>query len=120
MLRDRPKDIYDAVETNMEADFQVRTQMPGSEAVAVSARAWLELRSRVQNYGTPVRLLWGIAGVMDCLKQGLVQEARARCALLLAAGDQLSVDQVDKSRLGSNVEPLEGVAEGAWHFAARG
>ena len=93
MLRDRPKDIYEAVETNMEADFQVRTQMPGSEAVAVSARAWLELRSRVQNYGTPVRLLWGIAGVMDCLKQGLVPEARARCALLLAAGDQLSVDR---------------------------
>ena len=45
MLRDRPKDIYEAVEANMEADFQVRTQMPGSEAVAVSARAWLELRS---------------------------------------------------------------------------
>ena len=46
---------------HLHADFQSVSQMPGSSAVQVSARAWLELRSKVQAYPTQVRLLWGIA-----------------------------------------------------------
>ena len=51
--------------------------------VQVSAQAWLELRSRVQAYQTPVRLLW-VAGVWDALRAGKNEEARARCGLLMA------------------------------------
>lgn len=88
-----PRELYRVLERNMEEDFQMRTQLPGSTPTAVSARAWLELRSRVQNYQTPVRLLWGIAGVVDCLKANQIDQARARCMLLLAMGDQLSIDR---------------------------
>lgn len=92
-LTKNPQEIYQAIEKNMETDFLMRTPAPGSSAVAVNSRAWLEMRSRVQNFATPLRLLWGIAGVLDCLRDGLVSEARARCCLLLAAGDQLSIDR---------------------------
>ena len=35
-------------------------QLPGSAPVAVSSRGWLELRSKVQNFATPVRFLWAV------------------------------------------------------------
>lgn len=89
----QPKAIYSVLEKNMEEDFNIQTMMPGSSQVQVSARAWLELRSRVQAYQTPVRLLWGVAGVWDALRGGRVEEARARCGLILAQGDQLSIDR---------------------------
>lgn len=92
-LTSKPEEIYAAIERNMVEDFQMQAQLPGSSAIPVSARAWLELRSRVQNYTTPVRLLWGIAGIHDALRAGQVAEARARSALLLAQGDQLSIDR---------------------------
>lgn len=92
-LHQQPRSIYNTIEQNMNDDFQVRTQLPGTAPVACSARAWLELRSRVQPFQTPVRLLWGIAGVLDCLRCNAPEEARARCALLLACGDQLSIDR---------------------------
>ena len=92
-LLDQPKLIYEVIEENLAEDFQCHTQMPGVAPVSISARAWLELRSKVQNYQTPVRLLWGIAGVWDCLRMGDVEAARARCALMIAQGDQLSIDR---------------------------
>lgn len=92
-LVQNPKLIYEAVENHMLEDFQVRTQLPGSGAVPVSARAWLELRSKVQGYVTPVRLLWGIAGILDSLRAGCAEEARARACLLLCQGDQLSIER---------------------------
>ena len=92
-LRSNPKSIYETVESNMSDDFQNVRQLPGNAAVQVTSRGWLELRSRVQNYATPVRLLWGIAGIHDALRQGAHDEARARAALLLCQGDQLSVDR---------------------------
>ena len=92
-LRNNPKSIYETVESNMSDDFQNVRQLPGNAAVQVTSRGWLELRSRVQNFATPVRLLWGIAGVHDALRQGAHDEARARAALLLCQGDQLSVDR---------------------------
>lgn len=92
-LTHQPKEIYKLVESNMEADFNQAAQVPGSASVNVTARAWLEMRSRVQMYQTPVRLLWGIAGVWDCLRQSKYEEARARTALLMCQGDQLSIDR---------------------------
>lgn len=92
-LLTNPKQIYQVIEQNMEDDFSCRTQMPGSAAVPCTARAWLEMRSKVQLYQTPVRLLWGIAGILDCLRVGDADAARARAALLLCQGDQLSIDR---------------------------
>ena len=92
-LLDHPKLIYEVIEENLSEDFQCHTQMPGTAPVAISARAWLELRSKIGNFQTPLRLLWGIAGVWDCLRNGDADAARARCALLVAQGDQLSIDR---------------------------
>ena len=92
-LKQNPKAIYQTIEQNLESDFQGICQLPGSAAVPVSARAWLELRSKVQPYPTPVRLLWGVAGVLDALRSNAPEEARARAALILCQGDQLSIDR---------------------------
>lgn len=92
-LQRNPAELVKVLERNMEEDFAMRTQMPGSSAVPTSARAWLELRSRVQGYHTPLRLLWSIAGILDALRAGAVDEAKARCYLGLAMGDQLSIDR---------------------------
>ena len=92
-LTRQPEEIAKAIEKNMEEDFFKVSQMPGSSSVNVTARAWLELRSRVQGYQTPVRFLWSVAGVLDSLRANKVQEARARCGLILAMGDQMSIDR---------------------------
>eukprot|EP00434_Breviolum_minutum_P008447 symbB.v1.2.007452.t1/scaffold445.1/size204899/15 len=92
-LARRPSEIYQATEKNMEEDFSVRTQLPGSNPVQVSARAWLELRSRIQGFVTPVKLLWSVAGSLDSLRAGNSEECRARLNLILAAGDQMSIDR---------------------------
>ena len=92
-LHSDPGQISKVIERNMEEDFQLRrTGVPGAPLVQVSARAWLEARSRVQNYKTPVTLLWGIAGILDALREQRPEEARARAGLLLCQGDQLSID----------------------------
>ena len=93
-LHSDPEKISRVIENNMETDFQLhRTGLPGSSPVQVSARAWLEARSRVQNFKTPVTLLWGIAGILDALRENRPEEARARACLLLCQGDQLSIDK---------------------------
>lgn len=92
-LRTDPEQIYRNIERNMEQDFMLRTQLPGSASVPVSARGWLEARSKVQNFRTPVTFLWGVAGLLDCLRDNRIAEARARACLLLCQGDQLSIDK---------------------------
>ena len=92
-LTRRPAEISKAIEKNMEADFAVRTQLPGANPVQVTARAWLEMRSRIQGFVTPVKMLWSVAGALDSLRAGDQEECRARLNLLLAAGDQMSIDR---------------------------
>ncbi len=92
-LLKNPQQLADAIEKNMQEDFSMMTQLPGAGSVPVTARAWLEMRSRVQAYQTPVRLLWGIAGVLDAIRSDDIPQARARCGLLLAMGDQMSIDR---------------------------
>ena len=55
-------------------------------------RGWLTSRSRVQLYHNHVRWTWQVAGIWDALIAGRVEEARARCGLLVAAADQASID----------------------------
>eukprot|EP00438_Fugacium_kawagutii_P029903 Skav200720 [mRNA] locus=scaffold2650:194332:201147:- [translate_table: standard] len=89
----KPQDISSVLERNMATDFEMAMALPGSSHVPVSGRAWLELRSRVQMYQTPVRLLWSIAGIYDCIKAQRFEEAKTRALLALAAGDQVSIDR---------------------------
>ncbi|CAE8722794.1 unnamed protein product, partial [Polarella glacialis] len=86
-----PDVIYEPIEKAMEEDLQTQTDLPGMQ-LAVDARTWLEHRSRVQNYPATVRWLWAVAGIHSALRQERFAEARARAAILLAAGDQFSID----------------------------
>ena len=92
-LHKQPEELYRVLEANLERDFNILNQVPGSASVQVTARAWLEMRSHVQSFQTPVRLLWAAAGALDCMRQQKYAEARARLCLMLAAGDQLSIDR---------------------------
>lgn len=92
-LLKQPEEISKVVEKNLTEDFQMMAQLPGSTAIPTSTRGWLEMRSKVQNYATPVRLLWGVAGMVDALRAGKPEEAKARGYLILAQGDQLSIDR---------------------------
>ena len=89
----QPEELHKSIEQRMEEDFNLQAQVPGSAAIQLTARAWLEMRSRVQNFQTPVRLLWAVAGILDCLRAQRYAEARARACLTLAMGDQLSIDR---------------------------
>ncbi|CAE8622704.1 unnamed protein product [Polarella glacialis] len=60
--------------------------------LAADSRVWLKHRSHVQAYPTTIRWMWAIAGIHSCLKSERYEEARARTALLLAAGEQFSMD----------------------------
>ena len=91
-LEKQPEWIYKSVEGLMEEDFQQIRSAPGASSRVVSSRAWIEHRSKLLHYPSTIRTAWIISGVHDCLKEGRVSEARARCALALGAIDQSSLD----------------------------
>jgi hypothetical protein len=93
MLRNEPELIYQAVEQRMQEDWSNMSSLPGASAATITARGWLEHRSRITNYQVSVRAAWFLAGVWDCLRQNRVAEARARCALGVACFDQSAVDK---------------------------
>ncbi len=92
-LRDDPKYIYQAVEANLQGDFLGRAASAGEPRVAgTTVRGWLTSRSRIQNYQQHVRWSWALGGIWDALIDGRSDEARARCALMMCAADQASID----------------------------
>lgn len=91
-LVENPRYIFETVEDLMDQDFALFKSGPGLSSVETSSRAWLEHRSRLQNFPNTVRLAWQIGAVHDCLRQGLVEQARARTCLLLCALDQAALD----------------------------
>ena len=92
-LREDPKYLYSAMEANVQSDFLARPVQPGEPMPAgATIRGWLTSRSRVQLYHNHVRWTWQVAGIWDALIAGRVEEARARCGLLVAAADQASID----------------------------
>ena len=93
MLQDNPQLLSAEIEGAMQRDWERAGQLPGLAAGGVTARGWLEHRSRVQNFPSTVRTAWMIAGVLDALRSNKVAEARARCGLALAALDQQAVDR---------------------------
>ena len=93
MLLQKPEMIYQALEQRMEEDWTQAGVAPGATTSSVTARGWLEQRSKIQSFQVPVRAAWSLAGVWDCLRQGRVEEARARAALGVASFDQLGIDK---------------------------
>lgn len=91
-LVETPKFLYETIESLMDEDFAHVRAGPGLASVETSSRAWLEHRSKLQNYTNTVRLAWQIASIHDCLRRDARDEARARSALLLTALDQAAID----------------------------
>ena len=92
-LEEDPKTVYRAVEKLLERDFLSVRSGPGAGARSATSRAWLEHRSHLGNFPNTVRMAWIVAGIHDALRQGAHEEARARCAVALAAIDQAALDQ---------------------------
>lgn len=96
LLRDDPKLIHQAIEGFLLEDWRQTSAAPGVDNPAVTARGWLEHRSRIQNYQTTVRFAWCLGGIWGCLRQGRVDAARARAALKkrqLAAGPRSALGE---------------------------
>lgn len=92
-LQENPRFIYESVESNLMSDFSSRPVSPGEPMLQNgSTRSWLCNRSRILNYTNQVRWSWAVCGIWDCLIAGKVDQARARCALLIGASDQSSID----------------------------
>ena len=58
----------------------------------MSARAWVEHRSRITSHKTGAFASWGVAGILDSLISGDLRKGRARAAVLLMCLDQASID----------------------------
>ena len=93
MLVEQPDLIYKALELRMEEDWSQSGSLPGTSPASITARGWLEHRSKIQNFQVPVRAAWCLGGVWDALRAGKVEEARARCALGVALLDELGIDK---------------------------
>ena len=91
-LQDNPEYLYKTIESLLVSDFQSKPHMPGEPIGTCTTRGWLESRSRIQNYQAHVRWVWQVSGIWDALIRGDHHQARARCALLVAAGDQAAID----------------------------
>ena len=92
-LLEDPKYIFQIMEANLQSDFLSRPIQPGEPlASGTTVRGWLTARSRIQLYHNHVRWAWQFGGIWDCLIAGRHEEARARCALLIGAADQASID----------------------------
>ncbi|CAE7507505.1 unnamed protein product [Symbiodinium necroappetens] len=92
-LHESPEEIYSVVERLMLEDLTSRTLVPGMPRPELSARAWLESRSRLQNFPAAVRHAWGTAGILDALIANRPKEARARACLMILQADQVAVDR---------------------------
>ena len=93
MLVSNPAVIYQSLEKRMQEDWDAAESMPGVHASQISARGWLEHRSRVQGFQSSVRFAWTIAGIWDALRLGRIEEARSRAALGVAMADQQACDR---------------------------
>lgn len=92
-LRKHPQLIYKSVEQRMLEDWEDAGSQPGLSQSSMTARGWLEHRSRIQQFPASIRSGWAMAGVLDCLRFGKVEEARARACLALAQLDQQAIDR---------------------------
>ena len=92
LLRKNPRLLYTAIEKRLEEDWEQASMQPGIHQSVISARGWLEHRSRIQSFPSTMRAAWALAGIWDCLRTGRHEEARARAALGVCALDQHACD----------------------------
>ena len=93
-LQTDPKLIYQALEANLQEDWESGGQrLPGAQISRISARGWLEHRSRIGGFASSVRPAWLFGGIWDALMCNRVDEARARAALAVACYDQMACDR---------------------------
>lgn len=92
-LRNEPHLIYKSIERTMAEDFGLRSVTPNAPAPDLTARGWAEHRSRIMGYPRTVRWVWGVCGILDSLRAGHPEEARARCCLMLCQAEQESLDK---------------------------
>ena len=90
---ENPSEIYQLIKKLMYEDLHSQTLPPGMKAHSMSARSWVEFRSRIGNYKSTAYAAWSTAGILDSLMVGDVAKARARASLLLLMLDQASVDR---------------------------
>ena len=93
MLNEHPEELSTMVERLMMEDLTSQTLPPGMAVPAVTARAWVEHRSRIGTYRTLAHAAWGVAGALDAITRGQHQVARARLNILLLQLDQSACDK---------------------------
>eukprot|EP00435_Cladocopium_sp_Y103_P018461 s4220_g4.t1 len=89
----QPLEIAELIEKHMCEDLNSMTLGPGMQPKGLNARAWVEYRSHITAHKTGAFAAWSTAGILDCLLNGQVQKARARCGILLMMLDQASIDR---------------------------
>lgn len=92
LLKTDPKMIYTSIEQRLQEDWELSALQPGQTGHTISARGWLEHRSRIQLYPSTVRAVWCLGGIWDSLRANRVEEARARVALSVVMLDQQACD----------------------------
>lgn len=94
LLITNPKLLFTAIEQNMQDDWEMGGQrLPGAQITRISARGWLEHRSRIGGFPGTIRPAWLIAGIWDSLMAGRIDEARARAAIAVSCFDQMACDR---------------------------
>ena len=91
-LTEHPGLLCQAIEDAMEEDFAQLRAAPGSAALPISTRGWIEHRSRLQYYQNTIRFAWILGGIHDALRQNRLEEAKARTLLAITGLDQASLD----------------------------
>ena len=92
-FQDHPEEIYKMVERLMYEDLNAQTLPPGQLPRGLSARAWVEFRSRITAYKASAYSAWSLSGVLDSLIAGNISQARARACLGLLQIDQACIDR---------------------------
>lgn len=92
-LMDAPQEIYAVVEKLIYEDLNSVTVGPGLTPPAFSARAWMEHRSRINNYRAVAHCGWAIAGALDAVRDGNTALCHARLCLGLMQIDQSCIDK---------------------------
>ena len=110
-----PDDLSNLIEKLMYEDLTSTTLPPGMPRPKMSARAWVEHRSRIGSYRASAHAAWGISGVLDELFEGRYSAARARANLLLLQLDQAAADRGNWLLAGElsleNLPPLSRLAQ---------
>eukprot|EP00435_Cladocopium_sp_Y103_P011873 s207_g3.t1 len=92
-LRKEPQVIYNSIEKLMAEDYGLMGHLPNASLPNMTARGWAEHRSRIQGFPRTVRWVWGVCGILDCLRNSNPEEARARACLMLAQAEQEAIDK---------------------------